>query len=180
MPNTNLADNSSDSTLLIMKNKLIEALRNSSSKFFYVFQFEENWNNIHRKVYDNKEEVLKDLEVLFNTSNGTRKLNPIDIFEISPSNDFNKIGPAGYTNLSLIKNLVTDSSIDLNFSDKGYVLTHSNFNPNHITKVRVLTNTLLDETNGYGKIIYPTVGTAEEGTLAFVPKVQVYKVLNKL
>jgi len=163
------------SEILMMKNKLKDAINKSDSKFFYVKQIQDNWKLNHLKIYNNKEDVLLILKELFNPTDERKKPYPVEVFEVTDYNVFNRTNTDnGHTNLSILTRLNKYSVINLYFEKLGYILDCKHYGPDHLTRVKQLEDMLL-KTN-----IYPTTGDAQDGTLKFAPEVEVYKVLAKL
>lgn len=156
-----------------------KSIKNSSSEFFFLYYIPNNLNKIHSRIYDDKESLLKVLHELPDELS-LDELRYVDIYEACERNIFNYTNTEnGHTNLSLLKKFHDTASIHLHLGN-SYVLDNGTVEHDKVDTVSQLIDKLISWNPHKGRLVYPTTGNEEDGTLKFVPSVKVYYLHTKL
>ena len=158
-----------------------KSIKNSSSEFFFLYYIPNNFNKIHSRIYDDKELLLGELHELPDKLS-LDELRRVDIYEAYERNIFNDTNTEnGHTNLSLLKKFHDTASthLRLHFGD-SYVLDNGTVEHDKVNTVSQLIDKLYSWHPYEERLIYPTTGNEEDGTLKFVPSVKVYYLHTKL
>ena len=156
-----------------------KSIKNSSSKYFFLYYIRNRMNGIHSRIYDDKERLLRVLHELPDELS-LGELQSVHLYEACERNIFNYTNTEnGHTNLSLLKKFHDTASIHLHLGN-SYVLENGTVENDKVSTVSQLVDKLKSWHPYEERLIYPTTGNEEDGTLKFVPSVKVYYLHTKL
>ena len=156
-----------------------KSIKNSSSEFFFLYYIPDNFDKMDSRIYDDKESLLRELYKLPEKLI-LDELRRVDIYEAYKRNIFNDTNTEnGHTNLSLLKKFHDTASIHLHLG-KSYVLENGTRLHDKVDTVSELIDKLISWNPHKDVFVYPTTGNEEDGTLKFVPSIEIYCLHTKL